>query len=320
MIQLSNNPATPPTKIPSAAHACYTDAPDTASVEAGSCALRLTTSGTAGGVLRVIVSAQGGSPPSPPSAPPSPPALPPGAPCTYDALTPRSPPPPPLFWGGHYSPSYPLAGACTPPSEGGDASGGDMPALNARARAGKGANMTVAQCQRACDDANALAGGACNAFARSNSDTYGAIGLCVFKHNDDLAQLEPLEPGSNWDCGGEFSYYWRSANGFYHTAPSWELPAVPPSPPLLPSCEAPPPNLPPSPLAPLPATLVCIPPPNGVLAPLRHTAPAAVLLTVWYPQSLTVIVDDPLLQPIAGLLVGPACIAQRWQTSAIRCY
>ena len=28
--------------------------------------------------------------------------------------------------------------------------------------------------------------------------------------------------------------------------------------------------------------------------------------------------DDPILQPIAGLLHEPACVAQRWQTSAAR--
>ena len=99
------------------------------------------------------------------------------------------------------------------------------------------------------------------------------------------------------------------------------LPAAPPLPPLLPSCEDPPspPYLPPSPpdLPPL-APPVCTPPPNGVLTPLRETAPAAVRLTVWLPQTLTVILDDPILQPIAGLLHEPACLAQRWQTSAVR--
>ena len=58
--------------------------------------------------------------------------------------------------------------------------------------------------------------------------------------------------------------------------------------------------------------------PNGVLAPLRETAPATVRLTAWLPQTLTVTLDDPILQPIAGLLHEPACVAQRWQTSAAR--
>ena len=87
-------------------------------------------------------------------------------------------------------------------------------------------------------------------------------------------------------------------------------PQVPPPPP-----NAPLPSPPPHPNG---AAPVCTPPPNGVLTPLRETAPATVRLTVWLPQTLTVTLDDPILQPIAGLLHEPACVAQRWQTSAAR--
>jgi hypothetical protein len=86
----------------------------------------------------------------------------------------------------------------------------------------------------------------------------------------------------------------------------------PAAPPLLPDLPPSPPNLPP------PAPPMCTPLPNGVLAPLRETAPATVRLTVWLPQTLTVTLDDPILQPIAGLLYEPACVAQRWQTSEAR--
>jgi hypothetical protein len=94
-------------------------------------------------------------------------------------------------------------------------------------------------------------------------------------------------------------------------------PALPPldppsSPPALPSCDAPPPSAPPSqPPAQSPA---CIATP-GILASRRETPPAVLNISIWVPLALAVVLEDPILSPILGVMVEPACSEQRWQTT-----
>ena len=95
-------------------------------------------------------------------------------------------------------------------------------------------------------------------------------------------------------------------------------PALPPSdppssPPALPSCEAPPPSSPPSqpPAQPPPA---CIATP-GILKSRPETPPAVLNISIWVPLALAVVLEDPILSPILGVMVEPACSEQRWQTT-----
>ena len=94
-------------------------------------------------------------------------------------------------------------------------------------------------------------------------------------------------------------------------------PALPPleppsSPPALPSCDTPPPSSPPSqPPAQPPACTVT----PGILAPRPETLPAVLSISVWVPLALAVVLEDPVLSPILGVMVEPACSEQRWQTT-----
>ena len=96
-------------------------------------------------------------------------------------------------------------------------------------------------------------------------------------------------------------------------APPPAPPLDPPSaPPALPSCDAPPPAAPPS--APPAQPPACMAAP-GVLASRRETPPAVLNISIWVPLTLAVVLDDPILSPMLGVMVEPACSEQRWQTT-----
>ena len=316
-----------------------------AQVQAGSCALRLTPDSTGGGTFYFIVASQGPSPPSPPLPPLAPPSLP------LPPLVPPSPPalPPCTDQGGCSAHDYcTMTGVQCPlehqdadmgaayaaiddddkwhykgtlkdgrPWFESDSAGDQLRYLYYSSRAG-GYFLS----------ATAPLPGADDPWEGDNSQVRLTSGSAQFPEGTwSEARLYcghdtgPAAAGcSRHERGGDpiQMFYWCNNNGPVNVSCTCSAED------MLSSCEHPPspPDTPPSPpglpLPAPPAPPVCTPPPNGVLTPLRETAPATVRLTVWLPQTLTVVLDDPILQPIAGLLHEPACVAQRWQTSAVR--
>ena len=53
----------------------------------------------------------------------------------------------------------------------------------------------------------------------------------------------------------------------------------------------------------------------GVLASRRETPPAVLNISIWVPLTLAVVLDDPILSPMLGVMVEPECSEQRWQTT-----
>ena len=308
--------------------------PSYAQVETGSCALRLTPDSTGGGTFHFIVASQGPSPPSPPLpplVPPSPPALPP---CTdqcgaHDYCTMSGVQCPLEHQDADMGAAYAAIddddkwhykGALKDgrPWFESDSAGDQLRYLYYSSRAG-GYLLS----------ATAPLPGADDPWVGDNSQVRLTSGSAQFPEGTwSEARLYcghdtgPAAAGcSRHERGGDpiqKFYYWCDNNGPVNVSCTCGAEDVlfsckhdPPSPPDTPPL---PPDLPlPAP----PAPPVCTPPPDGVLTPLRETAPATVRITVWLPQTLTVTLDDPILQPIAGLLHEPACVAQRWQISAV---